>query len=142
MVYFSYSSGKEVKMDTKKSLMIIFVLTILIAISVFFNNYKEIPYLNQNILDSIMYDYNFLTGNSIEETQKYFEDLENNTSNYSIDTLKSLGVYGENSEDIVLRIQANYLKLTNEISKKEKEDLDKYLLENSLKYYYEKDRQI
>ena len=124
-------------METKKSLMIIIALVALVVISIFLNKNQDNSYLNQDILDGIMYDYNFLTGNSVEMTQEYFEELKRNTSNYSVNTLKELGVYGNDSEKVVLQIQAHYLELTSDISAEVKEELDKYLLENSLKYYFE-----
>ena len=60
-------------METKKSLMIIIALVALVVISIFLNKNQDNSYLNQDILDGIMYDYNFLTGNSVEMTQEYFE---------------------------------------------------------------------
>lgn len=102
------------------------------------NSQKD--YLTEDILYDIMYDYNFLTGNNVETTTKYFEELKTIENNYSINNLKKLDIYNGTPEYIVLKIQSQYLELTDNISTEEKKDIDKYLLENSLKYYYESEK--
>lgn len=119
----------------KKILIIsVSVVALLLVIYFSFNNNKK--YLNTETLETIMFDYNYLTGNTEETTKKYFEELSQNSKNYSIELLKEKNIYMENPEEAVLHIQAEYSNIIKDLSEDEKAQIDKYLLENSLEYYY------
>lgn len=120
----------------KKVWMIVVILVALVIVSLILNLNKE-TYLNENTLNYIMYDYNYLTGNTEEITKEYFAALKSTAPSYSVDKLKEMGVYDTEPRKVVLNIQANYKALIANTSQEEKQELDKYLLENSLKYYSE-----
>lgn len=94
-------------------------------------------HINQEIFEYILFDYNFLTGNTNVTSQNIFDNLKENyiTAN-EIKFIKSLNINEETNEGIILYIQSNYDTLVNEMTIEEKEVFDKYLLEVSLQYYY------
>ena len=132
----------------KKSNVFIFIIVLILGVIVLkwnFDRHYQIDeninmsnkiYLQEIILEQVMYDYNYLTGNSEETTTKYFESLKNGEE-YSLEKIKSLNLNQGSSFEIVMKIQNEYDELIKTLTVKEKEDLDKYLLEQTLKFYYE-----
>ena len=117
----------------KKILILIFLLLFIFYIKIINTNDKK--YLNKNILNEIMYDYTYLTHNSEKTTIEYFEDLKNK-NNFSNEFLEKMKPYGNITYEIILALQNNYELLIIDLSPIEKETLDKYILENSLKFYF------
>lgn len=132
----------------KKSSFFVFIVVIILVVIALAVNYSknfEIDeninmsnkiYLQEIILEQVMYDYNFLTGNSEETTTEYFEALKKGES-YFLEIIKSLNLNQGSAFEIVMKIQNEYDDLIKDMSVEEKEALDKYLLEQTLKFYYE-----
>ena len=96
-------------------------------------------YVDEEILKKIMFDYNFLTKNSEDETYKIFYSLKEMNENISEKTsyIESLNINKMSTEEKIIYIQSNYKELIDNMNKKQKFILDKYLIENALKYYYD-----
>ena len=101
------------------------------------NVFVENEHINEEIFRKILFDYNFLTQNTNIKSQSIFDSLKNDGMTIiEKNFIKNLDIEKQTCEEIVLFIQNNYVQLTNEMNESEKEILDKYLLDNSLKYYY------
>lgn len=125
----------------KKRLLSLFLSTILIVMCVPFTTFasgSSDGYLNTDIYNYISNDYLLLTKMKKSEADNLFSRL--NAAGYDYEDIeiieKIIGSQKNASyEDNVLYIQDNYDNITNNISSKEKEVLDKYFLNYAIKYY-------
>lgn len=129
----------------KKSvfLCVLAVMLMLLSCGVSLAVVKEISaidngYMSEEILKKVMFDYNFLTKNSETETYRIFYSLTEKSMNIEeSEYIKSLNIEESNLERKIIYIQSNYKEMTEAMNEKQKLMLDRYLLENTLKYYYD-----
>ena len=115
------------------------IITMLVLFVVSFNivyakDSKE-KWNNKEIFDYIQFDYDYLTQNDEETSEKYFQEISKN-DNVSENDLEEKYSFSGDIENTLLYIQDNYTILTNNMNDEEKEIFDKFLLKKALIYYY------
>ena len=125
----------------KKNKILLYVVTILIVLigmfSLTFGKEQDKNYLNDELYNSILFDYNYLTHNNNETARRIFNSLkETNFTSTDNNVIISLGVPMSSYKDNVIFIQENYKELINNLTSQDKLILDSFLLDNVLQYYY------
>lgn len=117
-------------------ILLICVVAFASSISLAVLNSKHIDYTNEEIFKYILFEYNYLTKNDEEISRRYFENFKNNNIN-SKDTFIDEMNLPENTRDAIIYIQDNYETLVKEMTNKEKEIFDTFILKQALIYYYD-----
>lgn len=101
---------------------------------------SERTYYNESVFEYILFDYVILTGNTEQVAREYYEELMGKIEldRPEIYIEENLEISGGLLQEIIY-IQDNYDQIVARLNTSEKESLDKYILDLSLKYYYGKD---